>query len=161
MSEIKGDPTDWVDFVLERFVYNYKTHTVHWRSQDSEDGCGALISASDSNGYMETRVCGKNRKLHHVVWVLTTGNKPTDSMHIDHIDGDKKNNAHINLRLVDPVSNWHNTKSKGYHWDTKNKKWRASIMINRRCINLGRYNTEAEARAAYETAKKMHGFIHR
>ena len=162
MSEIKGDPTDPIEFILERYTYNYKSHTVHWRSPYSPDGCGSLISQSNNgNGYIRTRVCGKYISMHHVVWVLTTGKAPAKGMHIDHIDGDGSNNAYTNLREVDPSTNVHNQSCKGYCWNRKAKKWHAQIRVSGKYIYLGYFETEEEARAAYVAAKKVHGFIHR
>lgn len=162
MSEIKSDPADWVEFVLERYVYNYKSHTVHWRSQYSEDGCGALISQSrTSKGYLQSRVCGKLRQSHHIVWILTTGKKPTHGMELDHIDGNRSNNTHTNLREVDKSTNMHNQSCKGYTWSARYKRWEAQIRVAGRQHFLGYFDTEEEARAAYVAAKKLHGFIHR
>lgn len=162
MSEIKGDPTDWVEFVLERYIYNYENHTVHWRTAYSEDGCGSLISQwNDDKGYLRSRVCGKNIWLHHIVWILTTGKPPAEGMHIDHIDGCPGNNAHTNLREVDRSTNLHNQKRKGYCWNKQAKKWLASIRVNNKYKHLGYFNSEEEARAAYVAAKKQYGFIHR
>lgn len=162
MSEIKGDPNDWVEFILERYIYNYTTHTVHWKSQYAADGCGSLISQSTSGrGYFQTHICGRTRLVHQVVWILTTGKKPIKGLYIDHIDGNKQNNAYTNLREVDPATNVHNQMCKGYYWHKRRKKWKAQIVVNGKQQYLGQFNTEEEARAAYVAAKKLHGFIHR
>lgn len=51
-----------------------------------------------------------------------------------------------------------NTRSKGYTWSDKDKKWVAQIMVDYRHIGLGWFNTEKEARQAYTKAKwKYHG----
>lgn len=162
MSEVKlkPDPTDWVEFVLERFVYNYKSDTVHWKSIYSEDGCGGQITGNaNPGGYKVVRVCGPNRSLHSIVWILVTGKKP--ELELDHIDGNRANNAYRNLRDVSRSANMHNTKVKGYYWNKKACKWRAVIKINWTKQHLGYFDTEQEARAAYEAAKKLHGFIYR
>jgi hypothetical protein len=160
MTLLKSDPTDWVKFVLERFIYNYKSETVHWKSSYSEDGCGSLIAGGlESKGYRSYYICGKKRKMHHVVWVLLTGAAPT--LLLDHIDGNKQNNAHWNLREVDGSTNSHNNAAKGYTWRKDMNMWQARIIVNYKSINLGLFTLEEEARAAYEAAKKLHGFIHR
>ena len=162
MAEIKSDPTDPVEFILERFVYNYKSNTVHWKSMYSHDGCGALISSwKGGRGYLATRVCGKIVTMHKVVWILTTGKQPADGMELDHIDGNKQNNIHTNLREVNHSTNMHNCKRKGYYWNKQAHKWMAYIQVAGRQQNLGLFETEAEARAAYVAAKKLYGFIHR
>lgn len=159
---IKSDPTDPVEFILERYIYNYKSQTVHWKSQYSEDGCGSLVSIwNNGKGYLRTKIHGKSVLAHHVVWILTTGKKPDEGMQIDHIDGNRSNNAHTNLRMVDQSTNKHNQSSKGYHWHARDKKWEAAITTNKKQIYLGRFDTEAEARAVYLAAKKAYGFIHR
>lgn len=162
MSEVKlkSDPTDWVEFVLERFVYNYKSETVHWRSTYSEDGCGSVISGSvNSKGYKLRYICGKQCLMHHVVWILLTGKKP--ELQIDHLAGNRQNNSHWNLREVDQSTNLHNNAAKGYCWHKPAGKWLARIRVANKLIHLGYFTTEEEARAAYEAAKKLHGFIHR
>ncbi len=41
---------------------------------------------------------------------------------------------------------------KGVYWEEKRKKWRSSIRINGRTVNLGRYQTEIQAHNAYQRA---------
>jgi hypothetical protein len=162
MSEVKlkSDPTDWVEFVLERFVYNYKSETVHWKSIYSEDGCGSVLTGFVyGNGYRGFTVCGKPRRFHHIVWILTTGAVP--KLEIDHIDGDRAHNSHTNLREVDKSANMHNNSAKGYSLCKATGRWQARTKVKNRSIHLGYFKTEQEARAAYEAAKKLHGFIHR
>ena len=76
---------------------------------------------------------------------------------IDHIDGNKQNNNIENLRVVTNQENQFNTKAKGYYFNKRRNKWMAYIMVDGKLINLGYYDTEAEARQAYLTAKaKLH-----
>lgn len=157
---IKSDPKDWVEFVIERFIYNHKTGTVHWKSIYADDGLGGLISTSKhGEGYRTTYISGQNRLLHRVVWILLSGALPVGE--IDHIDGDRTNNLACNLRDVSPSENYHNKVAKGYTRNKRDSNWRAQIKINKANIFLGNFETEEEARAAYEAAKKLYGFIHR
>jgi len=157
---MKADPTNWVEFVLERFTYNYKSETVHCKSSYSEDGCGALITGSlGGNGYRMYYLCGKMRYVHHIVWVLISGDKPAGVL--DHIDGNPDNNSHHNLRAVNQSTNMHNQVAKGYYWDKARERWIAQIKTNKKNKYLGQFATEQEARAAYVAAKKLYGFIHR
>jgi len=98
----------------------------------------------------------KNIYLHRVIYALANGPIPA-GLYIDHIDGNKSNNLLSNLRLVTHQENLFNTKAKGYHWDSINKKWKAKIVINRKNKFLGLYETEQEAHQAYLNAKQeMH-----
>lgn len=159
---VKSDPTNWVEFVLERFTYNYKSETVHWKSIYSEDGCGSLVQGwLHHKGYKHVKVCGKSQMMHRVVWVLVTGRLPEQGMQLDHIDGDRSNNNHRNLREVTQSTNMHNNKAAGCYYHKQDAKWYAQIKVLGTQRHLGAFNTQEEARAAYEAAKKINGFIHR
>jgi hypothetical protein len=44
--------------------------------------------------------------------------------------------------------------AKGYHWDTRAKKWRARIEYKNKKYNLGHFDSTEEAHAAYLKAKE-------
>lgn len=104
------------------------------------------------NGYVRRNDKGKTRLLHKVI--LKT-NKI-----VDHINRDTLDNRRENLRISDKSKNafntglWRHNKSgyKGVSWDNENKKWRVSIQIEKRSINLGRYNSIREAVIARKIA---------
>ena len=73
---------------------------------------------------------------------------------IDHINGNKKDNTFMNLRVTTLQGNQFNRKNtKGYTWSEKKKRYRSVIGLNKKNINLGSYKTEACARYAYLVAK--------
>ena len=79
---------------------------------------------------------------------------------VDHINGIRDDNRIENLRNVTAQGNHHNyTKAKGYSWRKSRNKWRAYITLNSKFINLGHFDTEAEARQAYLDAKKVYHII--
>lgn len=78
---------------------------------------------------------------------------------IDHLDRDRTNNNIENLRLVTNQQNCFNRNVKGYCWHKRDKKWQASICINKKAIHLGTFDTELEASTAYQTAKLIHHII--
>ena len=79
---------------------------------------------------------------------------------IDHINGIRDDNRIENLRKVTQQQNTFNkTKSKGYTWHKGVKKWMAQIMLNKKTIYLGYFNTEEDAHEAYESAKKVYHVI--
>jgi hypothetical protein len=69
---------------------------------------------------------------------------------LDHIDGNRLNNALENLRIVTSQENNHNKlKCKGYGYDKISKKYRSYIILDYKYYHLGYFNTRWEARQAY------------
>ena len=106
--------------------------------------------------------CGDKRyKVHRIVGHCYLGLDITDKKAlIDHINHDTLNNNVENLRIVSNQQNQFNlSNAKGYYWDKRANKWVATIGLNKKTINLGRYDTEEEAREAYLRAKKIYHII--
>ncbi len=94
-------------------------------------------------------------KGHRFVWFVRYSKLPEN--HIDHINGIRDDNRISNLRDVTQQQNNHNqTKAKGYCWDKKLKKWKATIVLNYKKIHLGYFDNENDARQAYLNAKKIY-----
>ena len=116
-----------------------------------------------ANGYLNTRVLGCKYKNHRLAWLYMTGDWPNGQ--VDHINGVRTDNRIDNLRVVSHQENAQNTrkarsdnKSSGLLGVSKNTNgWRARIMVNKKPIQIGTYNTPEEAHAAYiEAKRKMH-----
>ena len=76
---------------------------------------------------------------------------------IDHVNGIRYDNRIINLRSVTHQQNqWNRTTAKGYDWKKDVNKFRAQILINKKNVFLGLFNTEQEARNAYLKAKEIY-----
>lgn len=72
-----------------------------------------------------------------------------EGMVVDHLNGNKLDNRASNLRICTQKENAQNLKgTKGYVWDKSKKKW----MVRYRNTFYGRYNTEDEAKRAYQLA---------
>ena len=66
---------------------------------------GAMLSPSDNGlGYFRVPIAGKHRMIHRLVWEAFNGEIPA-GLQVDHVDGDKSNNALSNLRLVTASEN--------------------------------------------------------
>ena len=92
-------------------------------------------------------------KFHNRNWDMTY----TPDNEIDHIDNCRTNNNIENLRVVNRSENGQNrSKTKGYSWHKKNKKYQAEIMINKKQIYLGYHDTEEEAHEAYLKGKEKY-----
>lgn len=83
----------------------------------------------------------------------------------DHINGDGLDNRRSNLRIATcgqnsanmwkprrPDGTAHSSHFKGVSWDRSRGKWQSKITIDRRCKNLGRYDSEEAAARAYDAA---------
>jgi hypothetical protein len=83
---------------------------------------------------------------------------------IDHINGNGLDNRKENLRICDKQQNHFNSqKGSGYtskylgvSWDKAKNLWRASIMVNRKTLYLGRFKSEELAASAYNEASKKY-----
>jgi len=99
---------------------------------------------------------------HRLAWLYMTGKFPEHQ--IDHIDHDRSNNAWNNLRDATRAENARNcsisknNKSgvNGVYW--RANKWEASIMVNRKTINLGRFVNLEDAKKARAEADMKYNF---
>lgn len=117
-----------------------------------------LRDAQNSNGYPGVVLCiaskGKTKMVHRLVAEAFLGKSDLD---VNHKDGKPSNNNIENLEYVTTRENIsHGYKSKktssnyvGVSLCKTTLKWKASIYINSKRIELGRFNTELEAYNAY------------
>jgi len=104
----------------------------------------------------------KEKKLFDVFMHHMVIGRPLNRMVIDHINGDTLDNRKINLRIVSHRDNSSNTKllrhgkkTSKYTGVSKQKnKWISVIQINGVLKYLGRFNSEEDAKASYENAKR-------
>lgn len=117
-----------------------------------------IENANNNQGYNIIGCNGKMIKRHRIIafsFLNLEINNPKQQ--VDHIDGNRINNCLSNLRVVTPQQNqWNKTKAKGYYWNKRTQKFKAQIYLNKKLIHLGYFNSEDEARAAYQAAKLVH-----
>jgi len=81
---------------------------------------------------------------------------------IDHIDGNRDNNAIANLRLASSMQNAANRRRSARNKSgfkgvvARDGGWRAQIRRNGRFISLGTHPTKEQASAAYIAAAAAH-----
>lgn len=149
-----------VDYLKQILNYNPDTGVFTWIKRTTRaDLLGKKAGSPHSSGYISITIHNKKRLAHRLAWLYMTGTWPTN--HIDHIDGDKTNNAFKNLRDVTRSENLHNV----YKPKKNNKinllgvsahqgKWRMQIMIESNINRISGFKTPEEAHQAYLDAKK-------
>ncbi len=124
---------------------------------------GTLAGTDDGRGYVRIRVFGPFHRAHRLAWLYCYGQWP--SAHVDHIDGDRKNNRLANLRDVSPAHNAQNIRrapvtnlSTGVLGVQKHVGgfFVAKLQINGRQKHLGSFPSIEEAQQAYLSAKRIH-----
>lgn len=125
----------------------------------------------DWNTFYAHRHGGKiNGKQKNIIMHRVIMNAPFN-MVVDHKDGNGLNNQRSNLRVCTQSQNMmnrgkqNNNKSgyKGVSWEKHRNKWKAQTYINKKHVNLGRFDTKEEAYKVYcDVCEKYHGeFAHK
>lgn len=123
---------------------------------------GSVVTGTPSHGYIRIWIDGKQIAAHRLAWLHMTGIWPSGD--IDHIDGDRANNAWENLRQVDRSTNLENihgakshNRSTGllgaYHSPTPGR-FVSRIQVKGKSKSLGSFGSAEEAHAAYLVAKR-------
>lgn len=116
------------------------------------------------NGYLSSRVGGKNIYAHQAAWVIIHSSWPSGD--IDHINGDRADNCILNLRDVTRSENSKNAKKSsantsgvtGVVWHKGASKWASQIMVSGKNIYLGLFDDIHEAATARRSAEREFGF---
>jgi len=122
---------------------------------------GAIVGHVDAiKGYRRMQVDGHNCRAHRLAWLIAYGEWPMGD--IDHIDGNRDNNAIANLRLASSMQNAANRRRSARNKSgfkgvvARDGGWRAQIRRNGRFISLGTHPTKEQASAAYIAAAAAH-----
>jgi hypothetical protein len=126
-----------------------------WRTFNTRNG-GTIAGTDQGSGYLV--VCCGYRRLyaHRVVYALHAAGWPRSE--VDHIDGNRANNAPSNLRLATRKQQLGNTarsrvNSSGFKGVARcQNRWRAYIVADRKQKHIGVYDTPEQAAAAYKEA---------
>lgn len=125
---------------------------------------GSKAGCIRPDGYMSVSLDHRRYQMHVIAWAHANNEFPPDGFDIDHIDGNRSNNAIANLRLVTRAQNLQNLRTAkshnrssgvlGVHWDSQRNKWRAVLNCQKRRIDLGFFATVGEAAKAREEGEK-------
>lgn len=140
----------------------YRDGGLYWINHPQRPDLIGHRAGHINNGYWRLTFGGVSYYVAQLVWYIHTGEWPTFT--IDHRDTDGLNDRFENLRRATKGQNtansglrYDNTSGlKGVSYCTATGKWRASIRINGREKNLGRYAEKEVAYQAYLTAANQH-----
>ena len=148
----------------ELLDYNPDTGVFIWRHRKPRRTKGADSMNAGTRRGVYTMI-GIDQTLyygHRLAWLYVHGEWP--SLHIDHINGDGRDNRIANLRCATRSENLCN---KPVRRDSttglkcvfpKRNKFYSQIVKNGRTWNLGSFDTPEQAHAAYcEAAHELHG----
>ena len=154
----------------ELLDYDPKTGLLTWKFRENMKGSWNVKYAgktaftyTNPKGYLTGTIDGIRYLAHRIIWVWLYGTEP-DS--IDHIDGNRANNAQANLRSVTVLMNQQNQKRRadnssgcvGVRYRKDIEKYQAYINVNRKQLTLGAFDSFDEAVAARKHGEIQYGF---
>lgn len=151
--------------IMAVLEYNPLTGMFRWKKR-SNTRCaeGWFEGSKCSAGYTQVCVFGNHLTGHQVAWLIYHGTVPKHE--IDHENRNRSDNRILNLRDIPHGKNNKNNKMSrsntsghtGVYFSKNENKWNAAIHVDYRKINLGRFNTKAEAISARKAAELKYGF---
>lgn len=164
------------DILRELLDYDPQTGIFKWKARGphlfrftrqfitwNERNVGTEALNSVHRGKLYGKVAGEQYFAHRIAWKYVYG---TDPEFIDHINGNTQDNRIANLRSVDVATNNRNmSKPKrnksgfiGVRKSDKSDRWAAFITYEGKRINLGTFDSKADAVAARVEAEVKFGF---
>ncbi len=170
MFTVPGEPVGKgrvsIELLREFLDYDPITGVLRWKKQRGTRGkMGSIAGSKCGNGYVIVGLAGvRSVPAHRIAFALMTGTWP--ELQVDHIDGDRANNAWSNLRLVTAEQNHQNLRRARADNGTgilgvsfQDGRYRAQIQVRGKKHWLGQFNNPQDASAAYiEAKRKLHEF---
>lgn len=134
-----------------------------WRSWNTKHANKEAFTAPTTGGYRQGQIHAEVYLAHRVIFKMVTGEEPPE---IDHDRGERSNNMWERLRPVNRGENQKNQKRRvdntsgttGVHWDSRRRRWVASIKSTGKCILIGRFDDKKRAVKARKRAEREYGF---
>jgi hypothetical protein len=148
-----------INQLIDAFYYN--DGVLYWKKS------GKVAGTPHHTGYIQVGYKGKLYGAHRLIFAIHHKWLPEV---IDHIDGNRSNNAIENLRPASWSQNLQNMKLrksntsgiKNVSWDKERKKWLVQINIDKKRVNFGRFDDlELADLVATEARNKYHGLFAR
>jgi len=131
------------------------------------DGCWIWTAYRDRDGYGVFNLDGRRQKAHRLAYEWSTGQQLGD-LQVDHICHNPACVRPDHLRTATNKENaehrggaQRNSRSgvRGVFWDKRKRRWRALVGHHGKNINVGYFDSLAEAEAAVR-AKRLELFTH-
>lgn len=143
-----------IDIAAARRNVSYDPETGVFRWLISKRGpvkAGDVAGSIGAKGYWFVKIEQRKYMAGRLAWAMHHDEQPAHE--IDHKDGNPLNNRISNLRPATRRQNAENVKGSGVRYEASRGKWLARICVDYQQINLGRFDTEAEASAVVRAAK--------
>ncbi len=137
----------------ELFEYDHAAGALRWRVSKGAAKKGNVAGTRRPDGRMAVFVDYRPHYVANVVWLLVKGEWPPSQL--DHRDRDPSNNRVDNLRPSTHAQNQWNVRCRGFYRKGNGYAARIRIGAGRR-LWLGSFDTEDEAREAYNRAVLKH-----
>lgn len=170
MAKVRLDDPLTAEQLRAAMDYNPRTGKFTWRYRQGLRPCvnsaraGTTAGTVQARGYIVIGINGRARLAHRLAFLYMTNSWPP--AHVDHINGNRRDNRWVNLRPVTQAENNLNKQApthsktgvKGIHWHKAARKWQAQIVKDGTTHYLGLFHTFEDAQAARITAAtRIHG----
>lgn len=143
------------DQVRHLFNYEPTTGRLTWRNPTARAvSKGDIAGTVAKNGNRYVSIGDERYMAHRIVWLMVYGEWPKEN--VSARNGNFDDLRLENLQLKSFTQTARNRKgAKGVSYEKHTGKWRAEITRNWQRIQLGRFETEQEALAAYKEAASL------
>lgn len=152
------------DELKRLFAYDPETGALTWRVQRGKARVGKQAGNLTDDGYLRLGLEGSYYFIHRIIWKMVTGQEPPEL--IDHEDTNKSNNKWTNLRPATEAENNRNrgmdkrnvSGVKGVTWNSFYRQWQAVVVVDKKHVDFGRFNSIEEAAQAIKGQRELlHG----
>jgi hypothetical protein len=118
-------------------------------------------------GYSKIKIGGKSLSVHRIIARAFICSY-SESLQVDHIDGNRANNRAENLRMTSKSENLRgfnkscvgmSSKYRGVYLDKRSRRWKGEVRCNQKKKHIGYFATELEAALAWDKAASAAGYF--